>query len=290
MKKILIKNKNGLLTVNIKPNEEKLKKFYRKHYYQKNLSKTYKKKYSYDEIKFNELNFKLAKLFFKKKHKSILDVGAGEGYLLSFFNKHNFHCYGVDHSLFGIKRHNPKLLKKIKFINCNIIKDDFFPDKQFDIIFLINVAEHVSNFNVLIKKIYSKLKKNGILIIRVPNEYDIIHKKYLENNKLRREQLEIFNPLHHLNYFNKESLKKSVINNVNLKCVTMFSDFPMEMFILNKFTNYYKNKSFGKNAHDLRIKVTNLIQKQNKLSKILKYYQLNLELGLGRTITAIFKK
>ena len=33
---------------------------------------------SYD-IKSNELSFKLSKLFFKKKHKSILDVGAGEG-------------------------------------------------------------------------------------------------------------------------------------------------------------------------------------------------------------------
>ena len=42
------------------------------------------------------------------------------------------------------------LVKKIEFINCDIIKDDFFLGKQFDIIFLINVAEHVSNFNILI--------------------------------------------------------------------------------------------------------------------------------------------
>ena len=290
MKKRLVKNKNGLLTINIKPSKKILRKFYKDEYYQKTISKTYKKKYSCDDIKYNELSFKLSKLFFKKKHKSILDIGAGEGYLLSFFKKCNYKCYGVDYSLYGIKNHNPKLLKKIEFINCDIIKDDFFLGKQFDIIFLINVAEHVSNFNILIKKIYKKLKKKGILIIRVPNEYDIIHKKYLKDNNLRKEQFEIFNPLHHLNYFNKESLKKSVTNNVNLKCITMYSDFPIEMFILNKFTNYYKNKSFGKNAHDLRIKITNLIQEQNKLDKILKYYQLSLELGLGREITAIFEK
>jgi 2-polyprenyl-3-methyl-5-hydroxy-6-metoxy-1,4-benzoquinol methylase len=290
MKKKLVKNKDGLLTVNIKPNEKKLRKFYKDDYYQKNLSKSYKKKYSYDEIKFNELYFKLSKLFFKKKHKTILDIGTGEGYLLSFFKKYNYKCYGVDYSLYGIKNHNPKLLKKVEFINCDIIKDDFFLGKQFDIIFLMGVAEHVSNFNILIKKIYKKLKKNGILIIKVPNEYDIIHKKYLKNNNLKKEQLEIFNPLHHLNYFNKESLKRSITNNINLKCVTMYSDFPIEMFILNKFTNYYKNESFGKNAHDLRVKITNLIQEQNKLDKILKYYQLSLELGLGREITAIFEK
>ena len=290
MKKKLVENKNGLLTVNIKPNEKILRKFYKDDYYQKINSKTYKKKYSYDDIKYNELSFKLSKLFFKKKHKSILDIGAGEGYLLSFFNKYNYKCYGVDYSKHGMISQNPRLLKKIEFVNCDIIEDNFFIGKTFDIIFLMNVAEHVPNFNILIKKIYKKIKKGGLLIIKVPNEYDIVHKKYLKNNNLKKEQLAIFNPLHHLNYFNKDSLKKSLLNNVDLKCLTMYSDFPIEMFILNKFTNYYKNKSFGKNAHDLRVKITNLLAEHNQLDKILKYYQISLELGLGRDITAIFEK
>ena len=64
MKKKLVKNKEGLLSVNKKPSQQELKNLYKNLYYQKNLSKTYKKRYSYDEIKFNELNFKLSKLFF----------------------------------------------------------------------------------------------------------------------------------------------------------------------------------------------------------------------------------
>ena len=290
MKKRLVKNKNGLLTINIKPSKKILRKFYKDEYYQKTISKTYKKKYSCDDIKYNELSFKLSKLFFKKKHKSILDVGTGEGYLLSFFTKQNYKCYGVDYSKHGITNQNPRLLKKIEFVNCDIIKDNFFIGKTFDVIFLMNVAEHVPSFNALIKKIYKKLKKGGLLIVKVPNEYDIVHNKYLKNNNLKKEQLQIFNPLHHLNYFNKDSLKKSVLNNFNLKCLTMYSDFPIEMFILNKFTNYYKNKSFGKNAHDLRVKITNLLAEHNKLDKILKYYQISLEIGLGRDITAVFEK
>ena len=290
MKKKLLKNKDGLLSVNQKPSQQELKNLYKNLYYQKSLSKTYKKRYSYDEIKFNELNFRLPQLFFKRKHKSILDIGTGEGYLLSFFIKQNYKCYGVDYSKHGMISQNPRLLKKIEFVNCDIIEDNFFIGKTFDIIFLMNVAEHVPNFNMLIKKIYKKIKKGGLLIIKVPNEYDIVHKKYLKNNNLKKEQLAIFNPLHHLNYFNKDSLKKSVLNNVDLKCLTMYSDFPIEIFILNKFTNYYKNKSFGKNAHDLRVKITNLLAEHNQLDKILKYYQISLELGLGRDITAIFEK
>ena len=30
------------------------------------------------------------------------------------------------------------------------------------------------------------------------------------------------------------------------------SDFPIDLFLLNKNTNYYKNKLFGKIANDIR--------------------------------------
>ena len=131
-------------------------------------------------------------------------------------------------------------------------------------------------------------------MVHFSNSYSYIFHKLSSFSRVTDEhpdQLTIVaGPLHHLNYFNKDSLKKSVLNNVDLKCLTMYSDFPIEMFILNKFTNYYKNKSFGKNAHDLRVKITNLLAEHNQLDKILKYYQISLELGLGRDITAIFEK
>ena len=65
MKKKLVKNKDGLLSVNKKPSQQELKNLYKNLYYQKNLSNTHKKRYSYDEIKYNELNFRLPQLFFK---------------------------------------------------------------------------------------------------------------------------------------------------------------------------------------------------------------------------------
>ena len=47
MKKKLVKNKDGLLSVNKKPSQKELKNLYKNLYYQKNLSNSYKKKYSY---------------------------------------------------------------------------------------------------------------------------------------------------------------------------------------------------------------------------------------------------
>ena len=287
---MLKKNKDGLLLAPRKYKSKELKNFYKNIYYQQNKPKTFKKKYSKEELCHNLLSFKLAEVFFKKKYKKILDVGCGEGYLLKYFNKLKYNCSGVDFSSYAINNHNKNLLKYINFESCDIVNDKYFEGQKFDVIFLMGVAEHVENFSLLTKKLFKKLNKEGLLIIKVPNEYDLVHKEYIKENNLKKEDLPIYNPLHHLNYFNKNSLKNSVLNNVKMKLVTMYSDFPIEMFILNKNTNYYKKKNFGKNANDLRIKISNLLQKNKKPFNIIKYYEQSLNIGLGRTITAIFQK
>ena len=210
--------------------------------------------------------------------------------LLKYFNKLNYNCYGVDFSSYTIDYHNKSLLKHINFEPCDIINNQYFEGQKFDVIFLMSVAEHVANFSLLIKTLFNKLNKGGLLIIQVPNEYGLVHKKYAKDNKLKKNDMPFYNPLDHLNYFNKNSLKNSVLNNIKMRLITMYSDFPIEMFMLNNDTNYYKNKHFGKNAHDLRMKITNLLQKNNKPTDIVKYYEQSLNIGLGRTITAIFQK
>ena len=56
------------------------------------------------------------------------------------------------------------------------------------------------------------------------------------------EDLEIFNPLHHLNYFSKESLIKSVKNNMDVK---MFLNiYILYAFLKNKLFNFKKKIRF----------------------------------------------
>jgi len=285
----LFKNQDGVYVVKKMPTLEEINKLYVKEYYQKRPSKSYKLKYSNSDLKFNELDYALSESFIKNK-KKILDVGCGEGYLLNFFLKKEYKCYGVDITNYGVKNHNAHILNKIIFQKKDINNNDFFENEKFDVIFLINVAEHVIDYKKLFKNINDKLNKNGIFIIKVPNEYDLVHTWYIQQNKIPKEALEIFNPLHHLNYFSKNSLINSVTNNMDVKTIKTYGDFPIEIFMLNKETNFYKKKNFGKTAHKIRVELSNLLYKKKKISDLLNFYEASLNVGVGRSITGVFKK
>lgn len=54
--------------------------------------------------------------------------------------------------------------------------EDFVPDKQWDVITLWDVFEHLADPLSVIDKVKSMLKDDGILIIRVPNANGLIHR------------------------------------------------------------------------------------------------------------------
>ena len=64
---MLKKNKDGLLLAPRKYKSKELKNFYKNTYYQQNAPNTFKKKYSKEELYYDQLSFKLAEVFFKKK-------------------------------------------------------------------------------------------------------------------------------------------------------------------------------------------------------------------------------
>jgi len=131
------------------PSKKEISNLYVKEYYQKTPSKSYKIKYTKSDLKFNEIDYALSEIFIKNKRK-ILDIGCGEGLLLNFFLKKKYKCYGVDITDFGIKNQNKHILKNIVFEKKDIINENFFENEKFDVIFLLNVAEHVIDFQKII--------------------------------------------------------------------------------------------------------------------------------------------
>ena len=105
----LIKDKNNVLTVNPLPTEKDIINFYEKKYYQKNYGTYKSKKYSKEELSFNNLEPKIVNYFVKTK-KKILDIGCGEGHDIKYFLSKNYDCYGVDISNHGIKKHNKSMV------------------------------------------------------------------------------------------------------------------------------------------------------------------------------------
>ena len=110
------------------------------------------------------LAFKFKKIRgFKPKPGKILDIGCATGEFLEKYQKHLWQCTGVE---VAEKAGQIASAKNIKvFQSVHEIPDT----EKFDLITMWHVLEHVHDLNETIGKIGKLIKKDGILVIAVPN-------------------------------------------------------------------------------------------------------------------------
>lgn len=96
----------------------------------------------------------------------VLDVGCGVGNMLQQLREHS------QYSSKGIEISKEAAAKASQnghnVFQGNLIQANF-EDESFDAIYLLYVLEHVDNPAEILKEIYRILKKNGILLLAVPN-------------------------------------------------------------------------------------------------------------------------
>ena len=120
---------------------------------------------------------KLIQKYCEDKNVSILDVGCGTCVFLQSLNKRNYTKIGIEINEEGF---NICKNKGIKVFNKPLADIDF-GEKKFDVVTLIHVLEHIVNPNQLLREIYHVLKRDGLLLIVVPNNQSLgnkIGKKY----------------------------------------------------------------------------------------------------------------
>ncbi len=272
------------------PEESYLKKFYEDNYFQNNHS-SYQKDYSQLEINYfnfySSLFYYLASKFLGECFSNVLDIGCGEGFTSSWFYKKGIDVSAVDFSDFGIKSMHPDLLDKINFYKCDLVNDDYFLGEKFDLIILKGVLEHVKNSDQLLAKIKLKMHKDSVLLIMVPNDTDNpFLNQYLVNENLDFKDLNIFIPPEHLRYFSFSSLKKYMLSNGFIQ-LSQLGDFPIEMFLMDDRTNYYKS-DFGKTAHSIRCSFMSTLHQLDK-EKVITLLNGFADLGIGRSIIGFYK-
>lgn len=206
--------------------------------------------------------------------KKILDVGCGVGDFISYLKENGFAAEGIELSndaaglakSRGLTVYNCRLEELTRYYNSD-------SSCRFDAITLVNVLEHVPHPSELIDTIKLHLVPDGILCIRVPNDFSKIQIETQKN--LGVEPWWIAYP-DHINYFSCNSLKR-FLEKKRFEIVYMQTDFPMELFLLMG-ENYVGNSEVGRICHRKRIRFDTSISAELRR----KIYQSLATIGVGR--------
>jgi len=282
-------NKYGFYSLETIPGSKELEEYYSKKYYQEEVR--HDKNYDAEEIQY--INNKISQKYMlikglagKRLNQSMkfLELGSGEGWTLSFFKKKSWDITGVDFSDHGCKNHNPVVLPNLIVDNIyeatsNLIEKN----KKFDVIWLDNVLEHVVDPFMTLKHCRELSNPNAILMIEVPNDYSILQQIALEEGLVDREYW-LASP-EHISYFNKNGLI-SLCEDTGWSVKDVLGDFPIDMNIMNQYTNYIMDSSIGKGCHKSRVKIENILHNIS-IEKANNFFRSLADLGLGRDIIAI---
>ena len=160
--------------------------------------------------RWNNFNILLRKVINKHDEKTksltILDAGSGDGininFLLNFFQNRK-----IKIRLTALDYNKVRLKRLIKTKNINIEYGNLLnikhPKEKFDFILCSHVIEHIENCDVALKELKRVLKKDGFLILSVPNEGCLLSQ--IRNNILQRKILKYTD---HKHFFTKKSLLK----------------------------------------------------------------------------------
>ncbi|MDQ3047769.1 MAG: class I SAM-dependent methyltransferase [Bacteroidota bacterium] len=171
-------NSCGFRFTNPRPSESKLGEYYKSEAYvshsntQKGfINSTYQKVRKYTLLKKLQL---ISKHF---KTGSLLDIGSGTGDFLNTMKLAGWKTIGIEPSEevrnFSIQS------KKLDVRNEEALEK--IVDQSFDVITLWHVLEHVPQLNKRVEEMKRILKKDGIIIIAVPNCDSMDAKIYQEN-------------------------------------------------------------------------------------------------------------
>jgi len=158
--------------------------------------------------------------FLTKTDGKLLDVGCGDGWVLSHFTK-DFTCYGVDVSKVAIDLAKQRFSEhglKAKFEVRSATKLRY-ADNQFDVVLFIDCIEHLTLEDGVraLNEIYRVLKPGGEVIICTPNLCDeyVIDKSDVPEalRKVLPDKIknsDFSEPEHHLHEYEREELKNVV--------------------------------------------------------------------------------
>lgn len=283
-------HKLGYLELAEKPSAQVLSAYYEKTYFQ-NESANYRKRYSTLEIEIIRLRITqraamVHSLTGPKAPGRMLDVGCGEGFVISHYSSLGWQVSGIDFSRAGVDLMNPDCATFVEQGDVfRLLEDRIAAGEKNDLIWLGNVLEHVLDPCSLLQSLRSALSPDGLLVVTVPNDGNDYHEALFERGDIP-ERFWIAIP-DHISYFTAKSLKR-VATATGWECLAMQGDFPIDFYLAHEGSNYVVDKSRGPAAHQSRLLLEQQIGKAG-LDAANQFYEALAGVGLGRNITAYLR-
>lgn len=280
----LRKHELGFFEIYPKPSVDSLEEHYRQKYFQ-DASGSYSLSYTDAETLFFSNQGKVCESTLDR-HPScehhLLDIGCGEGFFSSYFHSRGWALDCIDYSNAGISRQNPLLLPFFKqgdiFKTLEELIDN---NKQYGLLNLDNVLEHVLEPVELLQKMKCLMMKSSVARIEVPNDFSAFQELLVNLGVTERTWIA---PPDHLTYFNKSSFL-NILKHSDFEILSLQADYPIEQFLVNPRSNYWRDRSLGKDAHMTRVICTNYLIEKN-IQRFLDYSEAAADLEFGRTLTA----
>ena len=158
----------------------------------------------------------------------MLDVGAATGEFINEALKLGIDAVGIETSESACNKARAKY-------NINMIQGDFlnfdFGDKQFDVIHMHHVFEHLPDPSRSIEKIRSILHDDGLLVLEVPNQFNnVLYLVMKAIGRLKPMQFGIYS-VHHPFFYTPRSLR------------LLFQKHNFEIEKMSTWKSYMKTKS-----------------------------------------------
>ena len=280
----------GFLEVVDRPTPAELSDYYERQYYQSERG-SFRKEYPPDELACINLRIELRTaqaLAFRQStgRGRLLDVGCGEGFVLSRFAKEGWRVEGIDFSMAGVEEMNPDMAPFVEQGDIfRLLEARMSRGTQYDLVWLGNVLEHVLDPVGLMHSLRRLVRSDGVLVVTVPNDGTSYHEGLFSDGLIdRRFWVAIPD---HMSYFSAESLR-NISEATAWNVGALLGDFPIDLFLANPASNYVNDSSKGPHAHAARLRLEAIIGAKGPEAAN-RFYSSLADVGLGRNLTAILR-
>ena len=190
---------------------------------------------------------------------------------------------GVDFTHDGLQRHFPELKEALSAGDAYQYLDyQLDAQSRYDLVVLNNVLEHVPDPMELMQRVRRLLTDTGLVRVTVPNDGSWLQQLIVAQG-LAQPQYWLAPP-EHLCYFTEPSLR-ALLHATGYQVRDTLGEFPVDLYLLNRNSNYEFDRAKGREAHFSRIRFELGLYGQS-LQQLMVFRRGCAAVGIGRNLVA----